>query len=143
MADLRELYKKERHLRKSIEGVEIFVTNYKAETDADELEVRLQRLDETFAELRSVRVKIELITDDEDVVLEPVEGESEKEKNKRLVQAKKQRNAENEQVLVDAEDNYCKVRASLLKKMPENRKPWSLFDHNKHRPVDSRSVLRT
>lgn len=115
--DLRELFKKERHLRSTLEDVDTFVTNYKAETDADQLEVRLQRLDESFVEFRSVRLSIELLTDEEEFSLEPVEGESDKERNKRLVQAKRQRIAENEKVLVEAENYYCKVRASLLKKM--------------------------
>ncbi|KAL1377439.1 hypothetical protein pipiens_016261 [Culex pipiens pipiens] len=70
---LRELEKQQSHLRRTLEAIQQFVNAYDATRDADQIDVRLERLDETFNQFRSVRIKIELLTEEDDLDVEVVE----------------------------------------------------------------------
>ncbi|XP_038106163.1 uncharacterized protein LOC119765952 [Culex quinquefasciatus] len=113
---LRELEKQQSHLRRTLEAIQQFVNQYDATRDADQIDVRLERLDETFNEFRSVRIKIELLTEEDDFDVEVMEGETEEDRAKREADAKKKRKEKNLKVLMEAEDFYCAVKAKLYKK---------------------------
>ncbi|XP_038116836.1 uncharacterized protein LOC119769026 [Culex quinquefasciatus] len=113
---LRELEKQQSHLRRTLEAIQQFVNAYDGTRDADQIDVRLERLDETFNQFRSVRIKNELLTEEDDLDVEVVEGETEEERAEREADVKKKRKEKNVKVLMDAEEFYCAVKAKLYKK---------------------------
>ncbi|XP_038106487.1 uncharacterized protein LOC119766160 [Culex quinquefasciatus] len=114
--NLRELEKQQSHLRRTLEAIQQFVNAYDATRDADQIDVRLELLDETFNQFRFVRIKIELLTEEDDLDVEVVEGETEEERAEREADANKKRKEKNVKVLMEAEDFYCAVKAKLNKK---------------------------
>lgn len=113
---LRELEKQQSYLRRSLEAIQNFVTKFDVTKDADQVDVRLERLEETFNEFRNVRIQIELLTDDEKLDVEIIEGESKEDHAKKLAEAKKNRKEKNAKVLLDVEEFYCSLKAKLYKK---------------------------
>lgn len=115
--ELRELYKHERYLHTTIGKVRTFVADKKVK-DANQVQVRMQRLDTAFKELLEVRRKIELLTDDVD---EPTPAELEEtpaEHEKRLAEIAAARDADNEKVIGDLEEEYCDLQAKLRAMLP-------------------------
>lgn len=73
--DLRSLLKKELRVRTTLDTVVKFVKAYNAEVHSDQVEVRLQLLEETYKEFKEVREMIEVLMDDIDEDVEEVDAE--------------------------------------------------------------------
>ncbi|XP_062703581.1 uncharacterized protein LOC134286035 [Aedes albopictus] len=64
MPDLRTLNKQEHQLRKSLEGIQQFVSGFQSKRDAGQVSVRLEALDKLFSQFLETRLQIELLLED-------------------------------------------------------------------------------
>ncbi|XP_065073868.1 uncharacterized protein LOC135697936 [Ochlerotatus camptorhynchus] len=116
--DLRELQKQERNIRRTLDGMQYFVDHYEEE-QSDQVEIRLQRLEEVFKEFHTVRRRIELLTDDI-VPAEETEIKISKEQHQvRIDAVKKAREEENVQIVMKIENSYYNLKAALSRLMPK------------------------
>ncbi|XP_038119409.1 uncharacterized protein LOC119769812 [Culex quinquefasciatus] len=120
-SDLRDLTKKERQIRNSIKTVFQFTIDYKPELHKNELGIRLQLLEEAFSEFKEVCQKIEVMMEVIAEESDPLEGETSQDHASRLEAEAKQKEAENCAVYSKVENLYCKIKASLLRLMPEKK----------------------
>lgn len=112
--ELRNLVKQERNSLKTFEAVECFLDNFDSSVHSVEVEIRLERLEAAFSEFHRVRRQIELITED---VEEDEESEMEKTLSETSQARLKQKEAENEKVVLDVENNYCRLKAALMSRL--------------------------
>ncbi|XP_055604233.1 uncharacterized protein LOC129752485 [Uranotaenia lowii] len=106
---LRELSVKERRARKSMNTVSQFVKNFTS-SDQDQIEVRLQLLESAYKEFVEVRLKMELLLDDQ---CGPEEGENE-EAGSEFQSAAEKRQEQNDIVFAEAEEQYCRSKSALM-----------------------------
>ncbi|XP_058817129.1 uncharacterized protein LOC131680431 [Topomyia yanbarensis] len=114
MAELRDLKKQERNLRKTFDAIQHFLDTFDAERHASQLDIRLQRLDMTFSEFHVVRRKIELLTDNVSYLSEADTKESDEERTERLETLAEAREDENVRIMLDIEDQYCHLKSELV-----------------------------
>lgn len=122
-SDLRELIKKERLVKNSMKITYQFTLDYKKAEHEDEVEIRLQLLEESFSEFKEVRQKIELLLDEMAAKdTKPHEGESKQDQATRQASEAKKRDADNAEAYSKIENLYCKIKAKLVRLLPEDKK---------------------
>ncbi|XP_058817777.1 uncharacterized protein LOC131681087 [Topomyia yanbarensis] len=114
MAELRDLKKQERNLRKTFDAIQHFLDTFDAERHVSQLDIRLQRLDIAFSEFHVVRRKIELLTDNVSYLSEADTKESDEERAERLETLAEAREDENVRIMLDIEDQYCHLKSELV-----------------------------
>lgn len=112
--DLRYLVKHERTLRGSMDNIKSFITHYREDRDRSSVETRMNKLDEIFEKFLDVRMRIEVITDDQedDNFVDTVQTEEERKSMRMSIVEKREQ--ENVNVIRDFEDEYYSVKQSLL-----------------------------
>ncbi|XP_058828570.1 uncharacterized protein LOC131688381 [Topomyia yanbarensis] len=95
-------------------GIAEFVEHYTID-DRDQVDVRLQLLESAFSEFKEVRNLIEAEMDELEDEDEPELDEKEADRLARLEAAEERRDVENDEILRDAENLYCRLKGSLLK----------------------------
>ncbi|XP_055623639.1 uncharacterized protein LOC129767050 [Toxorhynchites rutilus septentrionalis] len=132
--NLRDLLKQERFLRKKFDTVRDFLHNFDADQHNCQLDVRLQRLEETFKEFQIVRQKIELLAEEESEQTPPEPKETEKEWAERVTALNLAREEENWKVLSEMEEIFCTLKGEIMSlKQHERRgqlKEWMIFRDN-------------
>ncbi|XP_058811131.1 uncharacterized protein LOC131676023 [Topomyia yanbarensis] len=113
VTELRDLKKQERNIRKTFDAIQQFLVNFDEGRHADQLVVRLQRLEVAFGKFHVVRRKIELLTDDVTDLADT--KESDEERNERLESLAHARDDENTQIIMKMEDQYCVLKSALAR----------------------------
>ncbi|XP_055632550.1 uncharacterized protein LOC129773023 [Toxorhynchites rutilus septentrionalis] len=112
--NLRDLLKQERFLRKKFDTVRNFLHNFDADQHNCQLDVRLQRLEETFNEFQIVRQRIELLAEEESEQTPPEPKETEKEWAERVTILNLAREEENWKVLSEMEEIFCTLKGEIM-----------------------------
>ncbi|XP_055634131.1 uncharacterized protein LOC129774420 [Toxorhynchites rutilus septentrionalis] len=112
--NLRDLLKQERFLRKKFDTVRNFLHNFDADQHNCQLDVRLQRLEETFKEFQIVRQRIELLAEEESEQTPPEPKETEKEWAERVTGLNLAREEENWKVLSEMEEIFCTLKGEIM-----------------------------
>lgn len=122
-ADLRALVKQERHAWVTLDNIQEFLRTYDDQRDKNELQFRMQRLDEVYNKYCEVRVKIEVITDDLDTVevegAVGAEGVDDAPVDQAAMAEARQR--ENEEIFKEFENKYFRLKQQLHTKMIGNQ----------------------
>lgn len=116
---LRELSREERQLKNSLKAIVKFANEFQRSTQENQIEVRLEALENVMQKFYSVRRKIEIAMDevdpeedDEDV------KETAEERKKRLEKAIATREAQYDEAIHVVEEKYCEVKAALISLRP-------------------------
>ncbi|XP_058817915.1 uncharacterized protein LOC131681229 [Topomyia yanbarensis] len=111
--DLRILLKQERTLRSSVDNLKLFITNYRENRDRGSLEMRIAKLDQIYDKFLDVRMRIEVLTDEEeDDFAESVETEEERKSLR--ISITERREQDNVKVIRDFENEYYSLKQLLL-----------------------------
>lgn len=116
--DLRLLEKQDRNARKTLEGMQYFIDHYDP-NQVDQVAIRLRRLEEVFQEFRTIRLQIELLTDDVIDNQEPDEKESKEQLKARVAALKEEREEANVKTMMKIENIYYKLKAALTRLVPK------------------------
>ncbi|XP_062538280.1 uncharacterized protein LOC134206569 [Armigeres subalbatus] len=112
-SELKELKSQQRQVRSTFDGVRQFITKYKRDKQEEQIETRMEILEEAMKKLYVLRRKIEVLTeeaDERDLMdskAEPAELKA------RLTALVDKRQTENSAIIQQAEDTYCELKAAL------------------------------
>ncbi|XP_065080011.1 uncharacterized protein LOC135702883 [Ochlerotatus camptorhynchus] len=137
---LTELRKQERHLKNSIKAISKFVAEFQRQTQENQIEVRLETLENAMRKFYSVRRKIEIAIAEEDE-----EDEDEKEyakgsteqRKKRLEALAATREDQYDEAIRVVEEQYYEVKAALIALRPPIAESSRSSGSVKKTPADS------
>lgn len=111
--ELRDLFKQERNSLKTFEAVKCFLDKFDSSVHSAEVEIRLERLQAAFSDFHSVRRKIELLTEDVEE-----ESDTDQKMTSEMIEDRiKKKEAENEKIILDVENKYCRLKAALMSRL--------------------------
>lgn len=113
--DLRMLSKQERLLRISLHNLKEFVQIKRDSADQRDLELRLAKLDEIWEKFVDVRMRIELLTDDDgDGGISPDTEEAPEAKLQRQINLQRQHDRENATIITAFENEIYQLKKTML-----------------------------
>ncbi|XP_058449170.1 uncharacterized protein LOC131429139 [Malaya genurostris] len=112
--ELRRLCKQERQLQNVIDVMKDFVRNYQEQRDNGSLQMRMNKLDEVYNLFCEVRMRIDLVMEDQDLGEDLVDpDESEEALATRIARTRAKKEKENEEILKSFINEYFQLKHSM------------------------------
>ncbi|XP_055604125.1 uncharacterized protein LOC129752361 [Uranotaenia lowii] len=112
--DFNELKEQDRQLKRTINGVARFVETFSMERHENQIDVRLELLEDAMRRFHVVQRKIKVILDEEDLELKPESKETDGQRDKRVKSKIAKREADFDEAASQVEEVYCAAKSSLL-----------------------------
>ncbi|XP_055614695.1 uncharacterized protein LOC129761019, partial [Uranotaenia lowii] len=112
--DFNELKEQQRQLKRTINGVARFVDGFSVERHENQIDVRLDMLEDAMRRFYNVQRKMKVILDEEDLETKPESKESESQREKRIQAKIAKREADFDEAASQVEEVYCTAKSSLV-----------------------------
>ncbi|XP_055604516.1 uncharacterized protein LOC129752771 [Uranotaenia lowii] len=112
--DFNELKEQQRQLKRTINGVAKFVEGFTMERHENQIDVRLDMLEDAMRRFYNVQRKMKVILDEEDLETKSEAKESESQREKRVQAKIAKREADFDEAASQVEEVYCAAKSSLV-----------------------------
>ncbi|XP_055605096.1 uncharacterized protein LOC129753320 [Uranotaenia lowii] len=112
--DFNELKEQQRQLKRTINSVARFVEGFSMERHENQIDVRLEMLEDAMRRFYNVQRKMKVILDEEDIETKPDSKESENQREKRVQAKIAKREADFDEAASQVEEVYCTAKSSLV-----------------------------
>lgn len=122
-SELKDLTKQERQLRNTVDGMRKFISKFKPERHLDQVDARLDMLENAMQKFYVVRRRIDVLLEEADEKLVSESKDDPDEKAELLTALIEKRQNESAKLIETVEDAFCELKAALQKLLASSSRP--------------------